>query len=85
MLELFGMIGANALSLPGILGLGFGMMTRRFPVAIVGGAVIGLVETVVFANFDFAEVFSAELVVSIGIGVVAGAAGCLFRRKGALV
>lgn len=44
MLDLLGTIGGNALSLPGILGLALGMMTRNWRLAAILGGVVGVVE-----------------------------------------
>ncbi|QGX96984.1 hypothetical protein EI983_01325 [Roseovarius faecimaris] len=85
MLELLGTIGGNILSLPGILGLAFGMMTRQLWLAALIGGLVGVVETLVFADMSFANVTTVELVISILVGVAAGCLGCAIRRKGATV
>ena len=46
MLDLLGTIGGNILSLPGILGLALGMMTRNISLGAGLGGVVGIVETV---------------------------------------
>ena len=85
MLDLIGTIGGNALSLPGILGLAFGMMTRNWIVAAVLGATVGLAETMIFVGFDLAGVEIMELLIAIVVGVLAGLLGCAIRHKGATV
>ncbi|WP_338547867.1 hypothetical protein [Roseovarius phycicola] len=85
MLDLLGTIGSNFLSLPGVLGLAFGMMTRNIGLAVVMGGLIGLGEALMFADFSFAQVGGLELAASIGIGMIAGSLGCMIRRKGATV
>lgn len=85
MLQILGMIGANMLSLPGILGLAFGMMTRKWGFAAFGGALIGLLEALLFAKFDFSQIDAVEMVISILIGIIACLVGCAIRRKGVLI
>ncbi len=85
MLEILGTIGANIVSLPGILGLALGMMTRRLALAATLGGIVGIVETFIFANFQLGNIVMLELVVAILVGVMAGAAGCAIRLKGATV
>ena len=85
MLEILGTIGANIVSLPGILGLALGMMTRRFALAATLGGIVGIVETFIFANFQLGNIVMLELVVAILVGVMAGAVGCTIRLKGATV
>ena len=85
MLELLGTIGGNALSLPGILGVAAGMMTRNWILAAILGAGIGVAETFIFAGFDMAKVEILELTVAIIVGAVAASVGCAIRHKGATV
>ncbi len=85
MLEILGTIGGNVLSLPGILGLALGMMTRKLWLGAVMGGVIGVLETLVFAGWSFAHVEMLELVIAIIVGVCAGSLGTAIRRKGATV
>lgn len=85
MLEILGTIGANIVSLPGILGLALGMMTRRLALAATLGGIVGIVETFIFANFQLGNIVMLELVVAILVGVMAGALGCAIRIKGATV
>ncbi len=85
MLEILGTIGANIVSLPGILGLALGMMTRKLSLAATLGGIVGIVETFIFANFQLGNIVMLELVVAILVGVMAGAVGCAIRLKGATV
>lgn len=85
MLELLGTIGANVLGLPGILGVAAGMATRNWAVAAIIGAVIGAVEAMIFAGFDFANAEATEFVISVVVGVIAAIIGCAIRHKGATV
>lgn len=85
MLDLVGTIGGNVLSLPGVLGLALGMMTRNFALAAAMGGLVGVAETFVFAKFQFANVEMLELGVAIGVGVAAGLVGCAIRHRGATV
>ncbi len=85
MLEILGTIGANIVSLPGILGLALGMMTRRLALAATLGGIVGILETFIFANFQLGNIVMLELVVAILVGVMAGALGCAIRVKGATV
>jgi LytS/YehU family sensor histidine kinase len=82
MLDLVGIIAANFLSLPGVLGMALGMLTRRPGLAVFLGALVGVFEVAVFAGFDFSQVESLEVIVSIVVGCIAGLVGCFFRRKG---
>ncbi|WP_269581503.1 hypothetical protein [Roseibium sp. Sym1] len=84
-LDLLGTIGGNILSLPGILGLALGMMTRNWIVAAILGALVGVFETVVFAGFHLVEISSLDLAVAIIVGVLASSLGCAIRHKGATV
>ena len=83
MLEILGTVGGNVLSLPGILGLALGMMTRNILLATMLGGLVGIAETFVFASFQLAEIEALELVIAILVGISAGAVGCLIRIKGA--
>ncbi|MEM9578542.1 MAG: hypothetical protein AAF999_16205 [Pseudomonadota bacterium] len=85
MLEILGTIGGNILSLPGILGLALGMMTRNVLLAGIMGGVVGVAETLIFAKMSFANVEPIELVVAIIVGIFAGCVGCAIRRKGTTV
>ena len=82
MLNLLGTIGGNVLSLPGILGLALGMTTRNPILGASMGGVIGVIETFVFAKFQFANVETLELVIAICVGMAAGALGSAIRIKG---
>ena len=85
MLDILGTIGGNILSLPGILGLALGMMTRRLWLGAVMGGLVGVLETLVFAGFQFAQVEALELMIAIVVGVCAGCVGTMIRLKGATV
>lgn len=85
MLNILGTIAGNILSLPGILGLAFGMMTRNYALAAVFGGLVGVIETLLFAGFNFANVELLELVVAVLVGVAAGTVGCAIRIKGTTV
>ena len=85
MLELLGTVAGNILSLPGILGFAFGMMTRSLPVAAILGAIIGVGEEVIFAGFALGEAAPLELAISALVGVIFALLGSLTRRKGATV
>ena len=82
-LDLLGTIGGNVLSLPGILGLALGMMTRNWIVAAILGGLVGVFETVVFAGFRFGDIGSFDLAIAVLVGVLAGSLGCAIRHKGA--
>ena len=84
MLELLGTIAGNVLSLPGILGLGVGMLTKRTPIAALLGGLVGVFEAMVFADFSFASIGALELIISVFVGVAAGSLGSAIRRKGTL-
>lgn len=83
MLEILGTIGGNILSLPGILGLALGMMTRKLWLGAVLGGAVGVFETLVFAGFQFAHVEALELIIAVVVGVCAGSLGTAIRLKGA--
>ncbi|MEM1050258.1 MAG: hypothetical protein AAGL24_29170 [Pseudomonadota bacterium] len=85
MLDILGAIGGNILSLPGILGLALGMMTRNLMLASILGALVGVAETIIFAGFDFAAIDPLEFGIAVAVGIVAGSLGCGLRRKGATV
>ena len=85
MLNFLGTIAGNILSLPGILGLAVGMMTRNIALAAVFGGLVGVVETLLFAGFSFANVEILEFVVAVLVGVAAGIVGCAIRIKGTTV
>ena len=85
MLELLGTIAGNILSLPGILGLGLGMLTRSPILGMILGGLVGVLESYAFARWDFARIDPTELVVAIIVGIVFGLLGSLIRRRGALV
>lgn len=85
MLNLLGTIAGNILSLPGILGLAVGMMTRNLILASGMGAVVGIAETLIFADFAMANVDTLELIVSVLVGLLAGMVGCAIRIKGTTV
>ncbi|WP_050603711.1 hypothetical protein [Ruegeria sp. 6PALISEP08] len=83
MLEVLGTIGGTILSLPGILGLALGMMTRKLWLGAVLGGAVGVFETLVFAGFQFAQVEALELIIAVVVGVCAGSLGTAIRLKGA--
>jgi hypothetical protein len=85
MLEIFGTIAGNILSLPGVLGFALGLLTRRIGLAAILGGLVGVFEVMIFAGFSFANVGGLELGVSVAVGIIAGTIGCLVRRKGATV
>ncbi|MDP5220884.1 hypothetical protein Q5Y75_27220 [Ruegeria sp. 2205SS24-7] len=85
MLEILGTIGGNILGLPGILGLALGMTTRRLWLGAALGALVGVIETLLFAGWSFAHVEPLELMIAIVVGVGAGSIGSLIRVKGATV
>ncbi len=84
-LDLLGTIGGNIFSLPGILGLALGMMTRNWILAAAMGGVVGVVETFLFAGFNMAEVQMFDLAIAVLVGILAGSLGCVIRHKGATV
>lgn len=85
MLEILGTIGGNILSLPGILGLALGMLTRNFLFAGIMGGLVGIGETLIFAKMSFANIEPIELIVAIIVGIAAGCLGSAIRRKGTTV
>lgn len=82
-LDLLGTIGGNILSLPGILGLALGMMTRNWIVAAIMGGLVGVFETVVFAGFHFGDIRSLDLAIAVVVGILASSLGCAIRHRGA--
>ncbi|MGR3321828.1 MAG: hypothetical protein ACU0DK_07845 [Pseudooceanicola sp.] len=84
-LDFLGTVGSNVLSLPGIVGLGLGMMTRNWILAVVFGVLIGAIETVLFIDFDLAGTNAFDVIIAIVIGVMASLVGCAIRHKGATV
>jgi len=85
MLNLLGTIGANVLGLPGILGVALGMMTRNWMLGMAIGATVGAIETLVFAEFQLAQINMLELLVSLLVGAAAGILGSAIRIKGTTV
>lgn len=85
MLEILGTIGGNILGLPGILGLALGMMTRRPWLGAVLGGAVGVLETLVFAKWQFAHVETQDLMIAVVVGLCAGALGSAIRLKGASI
>lgn len=84
-LDLLGTIGANVLSLPGILGLGLGMMTRNWILASIMGGIVGVLEPLLFAGFNFSQVGMFDMAVAVIVGILAGSLGCAIRHRGATV
>lgn len=84
-LDFLGTVGGNILSLPGIVGLGLGMMTRNWALAAILGVLIGIVETLLFNDFNLAETNAYDAAIAIVIGVMASLVGCAIRHKGASV
>lgn len=82
MLEILGTIGANVISLPGILGLALGMMTRRVWLGALMGGLVGVAETLIFAHGSFANVQTIELLIAVVVGLCAGSLGSAIRIKG---
>ncbi|WP_170326576.1 hypothetical protein [Ruegeria arenilitoris] len=82
MLELLGTIGANIISLPGILGLALGMMTRRVWLGALMGGVVGVIETLLFAHWSFANIETIEILIAVVVGLCAGSLGSAIRIKG---
>lgn len=85
MLDLLGTIGGNVLSLPGIVGVALGMMTRNWRLAAILGGGVGVAETLVFAGFNLDNIEMLELFIAVAVGMVAGTVGCAIRHKGATV
>lgn len=84
-LDFLGTVGGNVLSLPGIVGVALGMMTRNWLIAGVLGAMIGVVQVVLFHHFRLDEIFAYDLVIAVAVGMVFATIGCAIRRRGALV
>lgn len=84
-LDFLGTVGGNILSLPGIVGLGLGMMTRNWNVAVVLGVGIGIVETLVFNAYHVSQTDPFELLIAMAVGALASLLGCAIRHKGATV
>lgn len=85
MLEVLGTIAGNILSLPGIVGIAVGMMTRNLVIAAVLGAIVGVIETYIFAGGSFAAADPMEFGIAVLVGVIFASLGCLIRIKGATV
>lgn len=85
MLELVGTIAGNILSLPGILGLAAGLLTRNLILAAILGGLVGLFEALTFAGFSFSGLEGLETTISILTGILFGTLGSAIRRKGATV
>ena len=85
MLELLGTIAGNILSLPGVLGLAMGLMTRNLAVGAGLGGIVGLIEAFAFAGFSTAGLDGLETAISVIVGLVFGSLGTAIRRKGAMV
>ena len=85
MLNFLGTVAGNVLSLPGILGLALGMMTRNIFLATGMGGAVGVIETMIFAKFNLANVEMLELIIAVAVGILAGAVGCAIRIKGTTV
>ena len=85
MLELLGTIMGNVLSLPGILGLAFGLMTRNIALGAGLGALVGLAEAFTFAGFSISGLEGLETAISVIVGGIFGSLGTAIRRKGATV
>ncbi|WP_375174171.1 hypothetical protein [Pseudooceanicola sp.] len=84
-LDFLGTVGGNILSLPGIVGVGLGMMTRKWTLAVILGVLIGIIETLLFNDFNLAGTNVYDAAIAIVIGVMASLVGCAIRRKGATV
>lgn len=87
LLDLLGTIGASVLGLPGIVGVGVGMATRKWWLAAIIGGIVGLLAPMVLGGSHSTEVAitQIEYTVSILIGIIAGVVGCAIRHKGAAV
>ena len=86
-LDLLGTIGAAALGLPGILGVGLGMTSRNPIVGAALGGIVGVASPFVLGGSHSTEVpiTPLEYGIALLIGVMAGLVGCAIRRKGAKV
>lgn len=85
MLDILGTIAGNILSLPGILGLALGMMTRNLILAAILGGLVGVAETYIFAGFDPSRIDPLDLGIAVSVGVIAGCIGRAIRVRGATV
>lgn len=85
MLEILAIIAGKVLSLPGILGLALGMMTRKPVIGALLGALVGVAESVVFADFVMANIHALDLGIGVLVGALAGGLGSLIRIRGATV
>ncbi|MEM9579126.1 MAG: hypothetical protein AAF891_00455 [Pseudomonadota bacterium] len=85
MLEFLGTIMGNILSLPGILGLAVGLMTRNPALGAGLGGIVGLAEAFAFAGFSVAGMEGMETVISVAVGLVFGTLGTAIRRKGTTI
>ncbi len=85
MLEILGSIAGNFLSLPGVLGLTLGLLTRRLVLAALVGGLVGVSEAMIFVQFDFANITGLEMSIGVLVGIFAGTVGSLIRRKGTKV
>lgn len=86
-LDLLGTIGASILGLPGILGVGLGMTTRKPILAAVLGGGVGVISPLLLggSHSTHVPISALEYAVALLIGVAAGLIGCIIRRKGATV
>ncbi|PRY86145.1 hypothetical protein [Donghicola tyrosinivorans] len=86
-LDLVGTIGGAVLGLPGLVGIAFGMMTRKPLVALVLGAAVGVLAPVLLGGSHSTDVpiTTLEMAISVVIGVLAAQVGCVIRRRGATV
>lgn len=86
-LDLLGTIGGSILGLPGILGMALGMTTRKWPLAIAFGGVIGLLAPLVLggSHSTHVPITVTEYAVAVVVGVLAALTGCAVRHKGATV
>lgn len=82
-LDFLGTVGGNILSLPGILGLAAGMMTRNWLLAALMGAIVGGLETLTFSGFHATDINAFDLAIAIAVGICAALIGCAIRHKGA--
>jgi hypothetical protein len=85
MLDILGTIGGNVLSLPGILGVALGMMTRNWRLAAILGGSVGIAETLIFAGFSPNQIEPLEALIAVAVGMAAGTLGCAIRHKGSTV
>lgn len=87
LLDLIGTIGASALGLPGILGVGLGMTTRNPIIAAGLGGLAGVVSPLLLggSHSTHVPITPLEYIVALIVGMTAGLVGCAIRRKGATV